>query len=167
MKNKQIIIAIAVVVVLLLAGGIFLMLKKSPAANSTAEQMTSLDEDVIKLSPSDLGLKINTFSNNHQIKFTLSKAEGITHIEYELSYEADSAGGSSEDGDGSGRITRGVAGEDTIDSDQSSYTSKALDLGSCSSGTCRYDKGVTSVHLLLKVTKTDDKVYQVEDSLQF
>lgn len=142
------------------------MLKKSPAANSTAEQMASLDEDVIKLSPSDIGLKINTLSNNHQIKFTLSKAEGITHIEYELSYEADSAGGSSEDGDGSGRITRGVAGEDTIDS-QSMYISKVLDLGSCSSGTCRYDKGVTGIHLLLKVTKTDDKVYQVEDTLNF
>lgn len=165
MKNKQIIIAVAVVVVLLLAGGIFVLMKKSPTANSTAEKMASLDEDVIKLSPSDIGLKINALSNNHQIKFSLSKAEGITHIEYELSYEADSAAGSSEDGEGSGRITRGVAGEDTIDN-QSTYTSKALDLGSCSSGTCRYDKGVTGVHLLLKVTKSDDKVYQVEDSLQ-
>lgn len=165
MKDKKTLIIVAVVVALLLIGGIFLMMKKSPAS-STANQTSNFDEDVIKLEPSAIGLKIAALSNNHQIKFTLSKAEGITHIEYELSYEADSAGGSSEDGESSGRITRGVAGEDTIDN-QSTYTSKALDLGSCSSGTCRYDKGVTGIHLLLKVTKSDDKVYQVEDSLTF
>lgn len=166
MKNKQVIIAVVAVVVLLVLGGIFVMMKGSSSSKSTANQTANLDEDVIKLEPSDVGLKILPLSNNHQIKFSLSKASGITHIEYELSYEADSAGGSSEDGDSSGRITRGVAGEDTIDS-QSTYTSKVLDLGSCSSGTCRYDKGVTGVHLLLKLTKTDDKVYQVEDSLSF
>lgn len=126
------------------------------------EQMQSLDEEVITLKPEDVGLKLVASANKRQVKFSLEKASDIKSIEYELSYEADSTGGSDE-GDG-GRITRGVAGEDTLDGD-STYESKYLDLGSCSSGTCRYDKGVTKVHLLLKLTKSDNKVYQVEQDL--
>ncbi|HVZ58185.1 MAG TPA: hypothetical protein VG935_00315 [Patescibacteria group bacterium] len=166
MKNKKVVIAAVVVIVLLIAGGVFFLTKKSPSTSNTTTQSENLDENIPKLSPSDVGLKITSASSNHQVKFTLNNASGITHLEYELSYEADSTGENDED-TGTGRITRGVAGEDTLDGTQSTYESKLLDLGSCSSGTCRYDKGVTGVHLLLKLTKSDGKVYQVEDSLNF
>lgn len=165
MKDKKLFIIVGVVVVVLLSVGGFFIFNKKSTSSTPSDQTASLDEDIVKLSPSDIGLKMITSPNKKQVKFIISKPEGITNIEYELSYEADSVGGSSEDGDAGGRINRGVAGEDTIDPDESSYESKFLDLGSCSSGTCRYDVGIETVNLLLKLTKTDNKVYQVEDSL--
>lgn len=165
MKNKNLYIIIAAVAVVLITVGGYLMFGKSKN-NSTANQTQSLDENVTKLTPEEIGLELVASPNNKQVKFIINKPSGIIKLEYELSYEADSTGGSSEDGESSDRISRGVAGEDSIDSDESTYESKYLDLGSCSSGTCKYDKGVTKVHLLLKLTKTDGKVYQVEDDLQ-
>lgn len=162
LKNKNLLIIVGIVLVLLLGvGGYFVFGTNASPEEETEEQM--FDEEVVTLSPEEVGLEIIPSANNKQVKFTLNKLDGFTKIEYELSYEADSAAGSDE-GDG-GRISRGVAGEDVIDASDTSYESKFLDLGSCSSGTCRYDKGVESVNLLLKLTKADGSVYQVEDSL--
>jgi hypothetical protein len=161
-KNLYIIIAAAVVVLLVVGGYLLFGNKAAKTTDQTDVSDMSLD-DAIRLSPSDVGLELTATASKKQVKFVLSNASGINRIEYELSYEADSAGG--KDDESGGRITRGVAGEDVIDSDQAMYESKLLDLGSCSSGTCRYDKGVTSVHLLLKLTKSDGKIYQVEQDL--
>lgn len=144
-------------------GGYMLLGNKSTKTADDAGLSGPALDDAIKLSPSEVGLELTATANKKQVKFTLTKAVGVKKVEYELSYEADSAGG--KDDESGGRITRGVAGEDVIDSDQTTYESKLLDLGSCSSGTCRYDKGVTSVHLLLKLTKSDGKIYQVEQDL--
>lgn len=145
-----------------MGGYLVLGSKTSKTTDDTNQSDISLD-DAIMLSPSDVGLELTATASKKQVKFVLGNATGINRIEYELSYEADSAGGP--DDESGGRITRGVAGEDVIDTDESTYESKLLDLGSCSSGTCRYDKGVTSVHLLLKLTKSDNKIYQVEQDL--
>lgn len=163
-KNKNLYIIIAAVIVVLLGVGTYMLLgnKGAKTTDDASQSEMALDE-AIKLSPLDVGLELTATANKKQVRFILNQATGITKIEYELSYEADSAGG--KDDESGGRITRGVAGEDVIDADQDTYESKLLDLGSCSSGTCRYDKGVTSVHLLLKLTKSDDKIYQVEQDL--
>jgi len=163
-KNKNLYIIVGVVLVILLSVGGYLVLgSKSSKTSDDANQPDISLDDAIMLAPEDVGLELVANATKKQVKFTLSKAAGIQKIEYELSYEADSAGG--KDDESGGRITRGVAGEDVIDSDEDTYESKLLDLGSCSSGTCRYDKGVTTVHLLLKLTKSDNKVYQVEQDL--
>jgi len=162
MKDKKpLIIVAAVVVILLLLGGFFMM-QKSDKGSSTVNESGFVEEDLPKLSANEVGLILKASSNKKQVQFMLSKAAEFTGLEYELSYEADSAGGG-EDGEPA-RITRGVAGEDTLDG-SAEYTSKMLDLGSCSSGTCRYDTGVKTVKLLLKLTKTDGTVYQVDSSI--
>ena len=104
------------------------------------------------LSPKEVGLEIEALRGNQQVVFTLSKTDGITVVEYELTYFA-------EDGQ-----QRAVIG--TIDKEDLGTTikSKPLDLGSCSSGVCKYDKGVKEVDLLLKVNK-DGKDYQVKAKL--
>lgn len=170
LKNKTFIIAIvAVVIVLLLGVGGFMFVNHNLTQGQSDDQTQNLDVDAIKLKPEDIGLKLVASPNKKQVKFIINKTEGITKIEYELSYKANSAGSAdSEDGEegAPAQINRGVAGDATITSPGKPYESDFLDLGSCSSGTCRYDTGVTSVHLLLKLTKTDGKLYQVEDDLK-
>lgn len=158
MQNKNYIIIGVIALLLVGVGGFFFLSNRS--GDPVAPVDESLDEEVITLTPEEIGLVLEASANNKQVKFIIGKPEGITELEYELSYEADAAGGEDE------RISRGVAGEDELDGTEETYESKFLDLGSCSSGTCRYDTGVTSVNLLLKLTKSDGKVYQVEDSLE-
>ena len=62
-------------------------------------------------------------------------------------------------------MPEGLIGE-IINSDESTSLSTSYrELGTCSSKVCRFDVVVSPVRLILKVTKTDGKVYQVEDSL--
>lgn len=167
LKNKTFVIAlVAVVVVLLLGVGGFVFVNHNMSQGQPDDQTQNLNVDAIKLKPEDIGLKMVASPNKKQVKFIINKTEGITKLEYEISYKADSAG-TADSGEGApAQINRGVAGDATITSSGKPYESDFLDLGSCSSGTCRYDTGVTSVHLLLKLTKTDGKLYQVEDDLK-
>lgn len=163
MKNRnRLLILISTLTLFFLGIGLYFTLGNTSQSSKT-NQSQSMSEEVITLSPEDIGLEMVASKNKKQVKFIIKKLDKITNIEYELSYEADSAGGLEESE--TGRITRGVAGEDTIEPGQTTYESKFLDLGSCSSNTCRYDTGVEVVNLLLKLTKRDGKVYQVEDSL--
>lgn len=123
----------------------------SDQANSDEEQL--IDENVASLKPSEIGLEMEAMSNKQQVVFRITKPDGITAVEYELTYIA------------ADEQQRGVIGTiEDLDASSGIIESKPLDLGSCSSGVCKYDKGVESVDLLLKVTK-DSKDYQVKDSL--
>lgn len=166
MKTKNLIIILAVLIIVVgLGGGYFLFARKS---NNTTSQQTQQSqgqdmENVQTLSPDDIGLSLSASDDNKQVQFKISKVQGIKSIEYELTYEADATAQEKEEG-ADAQVQRGITGDATIDINDSSYTSPWLDLGTCSSGTCHYDTGVTSVDLVLKVTK-DGKVYQVEKKL--
>lgn len=164
--KRNLLIAVAVIIVLLLGVGGFVFVNHNLSQGQSDEQTQNFD-DAIKLSPKDIGLQMIASSNKKQVKFVINKPQGFTKVDYELSYMANSVGGGDDEGEGDmpAKINRGVAGDDQISSGESKYESKFLDLGSCSSGTCRYDTGVDSVHLLLKLTKSDGKLYQVEDDL--
>ncbi|HSW48250.1 MAG TPA: hypothetical protein VLG67_04170 [Candidatus Saccharimonadales bacterium] len=157
-RNNQIITG--VVVVLLLISGFLIFGKKS----KTVQQDTTQDQTVQKLSAEDLGLIITPKPDKKAIKFSISKASDIKSIEYELTYEADSTAQEISEG-GEARVQRGITGDAKIDSGKGSYESEWLDLGSCSKNICRYDTGVKSVSLTLKIVKQDGKVYQSEKSL--
>jgi|SRR5579885_2223306 len=163
MKNKNVVIILAVVVILIvLGGGYFLFAKKS---NTTSQNTQPQDMDVVQtLSPDAIGLSLTASPDKKKVKFTVAKLAGIKSIEYQLTYEADATQEEKNEG-AEGQVQRGITGDAKINSGDSSYESPWLDLGTCSSGTCRYDTGVTSVDLILKVTKSDGKVYQVEKKL--
>lgn len=151
MKDKKILIGIIALVVLLLLGGTYFVMSRN--ANTEEEEFGSLEEELPSLSAEEVGLKMEALRGNQQVIFTLTKPDGITAVEYELTYFAE---------DGQQRAVIGTIEEEDLGG--SEIVSKPLDLGSCSSGVCKYDKGVEKVDLLLKVTK-DDKDYQVKDSL--
>ena len=82
-----------------------------------------------------------------------------------MTYDADSTVQERQEG-GEDQVERGITGEAKIDIEEDKYTSAWLDLGSCSANVCRYDTGVTSIKLTLKIVKTNKKIYHTEKTFK-
>jgi hypothetical protein len=165
--HKKLLVPIVIVfVIVLIAGGFFFLNRNNKAKTQQTAQEGFIEEDLPKLTPGDIGLSLVARSDSKAIKFIIAKAAGIDKVEMDFNYDADlPASMIAEGGDESGRIGRGGSDEISLKG-KARYESKYYDLGSCSSGTCKYDTGVTEVKVVLKVTKTDGKAYQVEDTLK-
>ena len=153
MENKNLIIGagIAALLALILLGFIFFFSKKStqPVADSSLE----IQEEVVPtIKPTDLGFKLSARGDGKAVKFSIANGKDIDKIEYEITYNA------------KGDIPRGIIGS-MSGTGEDSMESKFFDLGSCSSGKCKYDEGVTAVKFVLKITKKDGKNYQTEESI--
>ncbi len=156
-------IAVGVVLLVVLGlGGYFLIGSKSSPKPEIEE---SSELVVQKLEAKEIGLTLEATPDKKKIKFTIDKAQDIKSIEYELVYEADSTAQEKSEG-GEATVQRGITGSADIKSGETSYTSEDLDLGSCSKNVCRYDTGVSSVAITLKITKAGNKIYEVTDSLE-
>ncbi len=158
-KNRTVQISLGVVlVIIVLLGGYFYMNNKVKTGTEPSDAESQ--QVVEKLSPDAIGLTITANSSKKAVKFAIAKLSGIKSIEYQLTYEADSTAQEQSEG-GEARVQRGITGESKITSNDT-YESPSLDLGSCSKNICRYDTGVKSVDLTLKVVKDDGKTYEVE-----
>ena len=156
MKNKKLIIGIAIGVLVIL--GIFLFISKKSASNTphAVTQSQTPGEtllDVIPpILPDDIGLSLTSAFNNRKVLIQISKIEGISSIDYQLSYVS------------KGNVPRGIIGQFQVK--QGKSINQEIVLGTCSD-VCHYDEGVTSVELTLKVIKTDNKTYQLVKTLAF
>ena len=163
LKNKTTLIAIGVILLVLIGlGGYYFISNKTTTKPQTADD--SSQDSVSQIKPDAIGLSLQFSPDNKKVKFKVDKASDIKAIEYELTYEADSTAEEQSEG-GEPRVQRGITGTADIKDGDSSYESDWLDLGSCSKNICRYDTGVKSISITLKVTKDDGKVYEVVDSL--
>ncbi|MDO8639854.1 MAG: hypothetical protein Q7R53_02915 [bacterium] len=153
MKNKNIFIGISVLfLIILVVGGYYVLsAQKKPAS---IEPEVTQQEVIPTIMPDELGLILMARSDKKAIKFEITNISGITSVDYEINYLA------------KGSIPRGAIGHVEVKSDQNKISTNYIELGSCSSGKCKYDEGVTSVKLLLKITKSDGKVFQAEKSLE-
>lgn len=151
MKNRNLIIGIVLAVLLLGGGFYFLSQKKAPETETAVFGPT--EAPVLSLTPEDIGLTLTSTIGNRKVILGVSKTQDIASLDYELSYLS------------KGDIPRGAIGHVDITT-KGAPISKEIILGTCSD-TCHYDEGVTSVTVLLKITKTDDKIYQVEKTLEF
>lgn len=154
MKNNKILLLIVILILILLVGGGYYILigSKNSSTNQTAQAIPT-PEVIPTLNPEDLGLKLTARSDGKAVKFEITNIKDIESVEYELTYLA------------KGDIPRGTIGTVEIKPTDTKIETKYLDLGSCSSGKCKYDEGVTSVKLVLKITKKDGNVYSAEKSL--
>jgi flagellar basal body-associated protein FliL len=160
-KKKGFLIALVVVLVLLLGGGGFYFISsknKAPAQDEQADQ----SDQVLTLSPEEIGLTVEPKSDKKAVKIKIEKAGDIKSIEYQVTYEADSTAEEKAEG-GDPRVQRGITGD--ADVKDSSYESDWLDLGSCSRNVCRYDTGVEKVDVTLKIVKKNGKTYEVQKSV--
>ncbi len=165
MKNKQVMIAIAAVVIVLLGVGGYLVLaqknSKPPVDNSL------ISEDAIKIPASDIGLTMELSADEKKVRFTATKLDGVKSLEWTFNYDADIPPDQQSEADGAAKVSQAFGSLEPVDVEgKSSYSSEYRELGTCSSGHCRYDTGIEKVNLVLKMTKTDGKVYQIEDSIE-
>jgi len=165
MKNKQVVIAVAAVVIVLLGVGGYLVLaqknSKPPVDNSL------ISEDAIKIPASDIGLTMELSADEKKVRFTATKLDGVKSLEWTFNYDADIPPDQQSEADGAAKVSQAFGSLEPVDVEgKSSYSSEYRELGTCSSGHCRYDTGIEKVNLVLKMTKTDGKVYQIEDSIE-
>ncbi|MEX2007639.1 MAG: hypothetical protein WD992_02605 [Candidatus Levyibacteriota bacterium] len=148
MRNRNVFIGIIILIVVLLIGGVVLLLNK----NKTKELPVTTETAVPILSPEDIGLTIEMGSDGRRVIMMIENTGDIASIEYQLSYSSE------------GDIPRGAIGQIMVKVPGQAITQEIV-LGTCSD-VCHYDEDVTDIKVVLKITKTDGSVYQVEKSLE-
>lgn len=153
LKDKRIliIIAVAVLALVLIVAGVFMMMRGSSSSQNVNQAAGPTEVPVLALQPSDIGLTLVEAANMQTATMTITKTKDITSVDYQLSYNAEVAGQS---------IPRGTIGHADVKTPGQPITQKMV-FGTCSD-VCHYDTGIAQVQLIVKVTKTDGKVYQVE-----
>jgi hypothetical protein len=81
----------------------------------------------------------------------ITKTDDIASVDYQLTYNALVSGQETQ---------RGTIGHVDVKT-PGQPISQEMVFGTCSD-VCHYDTGITDVKLVVKVTKTDRKIYQVE-----
>lgn len=161
MRDQKAIIGLVVLAIILVIGGFLVFSPKNqnttPSENTNQEQV---EAPVIKLSPEEIGLDLTTTNNNRHLVIKIEKPQGIKTIEYELTWGAkveDKASGSILD------VVHGTSSGSPIEINEQPYEDE-IKMGTCSD-VCHYDEGVNNIKIILKVTKTDGTVAQIEKSL--
>lgn len=155
MGSKKIIIILVILILLSLVGGGYYFFAAEQESKPKIVEPPQVQEEVIPTAnPEDLGFKLTARSDKKAVKFEVLNIKDILSVDYELSYLAQ------------GNIPRGAIGHVEVKPDDVKISTSYIDLGSCSSGKCKYDEGVTSVKMILKINKKDGKVYSSEKSLE-
>lgn len=161
LHNNKVLIGIAVAVFVLLMGAGFFFLMSANKSQGPQVDQTMQQTIFPTIVPQDIGLIFEAKPDKKYVRFTINKAQDITHVTYDISYDAVSP-----DDDGA-LVSQGLNGE--IKQQDIKNGKAGIDwriLGTCSTGgKCRFDQGVKQVHLLLKITKSGGMIYQAESSL--
>jgi hypothetical protein len=149
LKNKKLLVPVIIVVLLVLVGVVYLLFGRKSATVPTEVQPTI--EVIPSIAPADIGLSLKAGADGKRVVMAITNTKDLTGVDYELSYTAQ------------GGIPRGAIGHVDI-KEAGQAISQEIVLGTCSD-VCHYDQDVKSVKLVIKVTKTDGKVYQAEQNL--
>lgn len=153
MKEKKVIAAVLIVIVVVVAGVFLFSNRSKPQEEKTAENK---EETVIPtINPDELGLTVTLRNDKKAIKFEITNTSDIESVEYQISYDKEA------DGE---QISEALIGEAKKESGKVSITYR--EFGTCSSGVCRYDTVISPVTVILKITKTDGKIYQAEKTVE-
>lgn len=145
-KKNKLVLFIMLIIILL---GFFIFLFLNKRSNSHSSEQTTNDELTLKdlqesevIPTVDSSVKVSLTPNNYNREVVM-EVKGIPintgTIEYELSYFA------------KGDLPKGAIGNiDLEDEKDKTMIKREITLGTCSSGTCVYDEGVTSVKVTLK-----------------
>jgi hypothetical protein len=147
LQNKVLLAALALVLIIVVGAGGYYFLSQTRGSDSGSGDE---QEEVLTLSAEEIGLSLEMGEDGKEVIMRVEKVDDITSIEYELSYTSE------------GDIPRGAIGSVEV---SGKPVEKKITLGTCSD-VCHYDEDVSDIKIILKVTKTDGKVYQVEKSLE-
>lgn len=147
LQDKKVLVGGGLILLLIVVvGGYFVFFNKSATGPSEQEEQ----EVILTLSAEEIGLTLEMGEDGKEVIMKVENVEDVTMIDYELSYTSE------------GDIPRGAIGSVEVTGEP---IEKKITLGTCSD-VCHYDEGVSDIKIILKVTKADGKVYQVEKSLE-
>lgn len=160
MNNKTIYMIVGVVLVVLLAvGGFFVFGSKA----TTTEETEQAIESIPSITAEEIGLMLELTPDKKNVILKIAKLASIKKIEYEITYDADSR--DPEARKEGIKVPRGFNDEKEITDTSTPYESKEYFLGTCSTGACISDNGIGNITAIVKITKTDDSVYESKASL--
>ena len=159
LHNTKVLIGIAIGVFVLLIGAGVLFLYNANKSQGPYIDQTQGQTVFPTITQQDLGLTFEAKPDKKYVRFTINKADGISHVTYDISYDA-----MSPDDEGT-LVSQGLNGEIKDIKDGKAGIDWRI-LGTCSTGgKCRFDQGVKNVRLILKITKSDGMIYQAESAL--
>jgi len=150
-NKKSLIIALAIVLVILISASVYILSTRKQAPLQTTDEPGVEIELIPTIAPSDLGLSLKMGDDNRRVIMTIKNTKDITGIDYELSYTSE------------GGIPRGAIGHTDVKEPGKAVVQEIV-LGTCSD-VCHYDSEVSDIKLVVKISKTDNKIYQSELSL--
>lgn len=142
MNRKYLLIAGAILLVLV--GGYFLFFANKSSDESTP---TITEQNIPTISAESIGLSLKPGSDGKRVVMTVTKTDDLDSLDYELSYTS------------KGGIPRGALGH--IDIKKGQTATADIYLGTCSN-VCHPDTDVKDIKVVVKVNKSDGKVYQAE-----
>lgn len=160
-KNKFLLPAVIVVIIIVATGGAFFLVK-SQKTTKTSPSSTQNSIQIKTLKADDIGLTLAPEPDHQTIKMTISKLDGISTIEYDVSYDARVT----DSGEGNGGIISGGVTNSPIQVKSSDSTiTREVYMGTCSRNVCKPDKVVGDVTFDIKVTYKDGTVGSVEQKV--
>lgn len=147
MKNNKLLFVGGAVAIVLLVGGLVVLNNKSTSQTTTP---SVVEQSVPSIDSKDIGLTLKPGIDSQRVVMGVANTDDIASLDYELSYTA------------KGDIPRGAIGHVDVKSGQK--VSHEMYLGTCSD-VCHPDSDISNIKLIVKITKTDGKVYQAEASL--
>ena len=158
LQNKKVLIVVgivSVVVVIAISRAFVIMKFSGQTQTQTAANVQPTEVPVLTLSADAIGLTLTEDSAGQNAIIEVTKTDGVTAISFELDYTGKPSTGTE-------AVPRGAVGDLDL---TKSPVMKKIPFGTCSD-VCHYDTDISDVKVVLKVTKSDDKVYQVTQSLQ-
>ena len=141
MKNKNVIVTGVIFLVLVIGGFLLTSRGGNDSKKSINDTSTLPDNEVIPTVDSSVVVSLTADKLLHEAELTVDNyPAGTTSIEYALSYDASVEGEN---------VPKGVVGSFVLD-DKSTKVTKDVTLGTCSSGTCKYDTITSKVTVDLK-----------------
>ena len=156
MQNKLALLGIGAVIVVLVVVGVIFVMNKQKATKAPVIQH-SPEEEAIQMQPQEIGLGLSANNAHTEVAMKISDVSKFSHFDFEMSYDA------LVDGE---TVPKGAIGSGDINPGDK-LVDRKITIGTCSSGTCRYDKGVTKISLVLKLTLKDGKSAIVKKDLDF
>jgi hypothetical protein len=152
--NRRALVILGIVAVIAAFLGYFLFLNKQEPQGTAGE----IQEEVLPtISKEELGLEFELRSDKRAARFTINNVDDIDLVEYQISYTKEINGE---------EVPEGLIGEVKREPGDKTIESGYREFGTCSSGVCRYDNVTSDIKLFLKITKSDGKQYQAEDTLK-
>lgn len=151
LKNKWVLIGVAAVVVII---GISIYVVSSNNSNGLTTEEETIEEEAVEMTPEEIGLILEPSKNGKEVVMTIGDTSKFTSFEYEMNYEAEV------DGE---MVSRGAIGSGEVEGEKK--IERSITIGTCSSGTCKYDTGVKKISFVLRLNLKTGETALVKSDL--